>query len=474
MNEQLRRAPSPDLLPRFAAIVGDRYAITDPTALEPYLHEGRGIYHGRTSLLLRPGSVGEVQAILKLANETKTPLVPQGGNTGLVGGQIPFDGELILSLTRLDRIREVDASSNTMTCEAGVVLVKAQEAAAAADRLFPLSLGAEGSCTIGGNLSTNAGGTGAVAYGIARDLVLGLEVALADGRIMNLLSKLKKNNTGYDLRHIFVGAEGTLGIITAAVVKLFPRPRATETAFIGVPSPAAAVKLLNLAQARVGGTVTSFELIVRDVVEFALKHSHGVRDPLASRHPWYVLMEVSSQHSDGVRESLEQMLADASRQGLLRDATVAASINQAKAFWHLRHVLPEAQKPEGGSIKADVSVPVAAIPQFLEEASAAAKAIIPGCRPVPFGHLGDGNVHFNVSQPVGADTAQFLARWGEINDAVNKIVLKHHGSISAEHGIGKLKRDLLPKVKDPVALELMRNLKRMLDPNGILNPGKVL
>ena len=474
MNEQLRRAPSPDLLPRFAAIVGSKYAITDPQTLAPYLIEGRGLYHGRTSMMLRPGSVGEVQAILKLANETKTPLVPQGGNTGLVGGQIPFDGELILSLTRLDKIRDVDAGSNTMTCEAGVVLAKAQEAAAAVDRLFPLSLGAEGTCTIGGNLSTNAGGTGAVAYGIARDLVLGLEVVLADGRIMNLLSKLKKNNTGYDLRHIFVGAEGTLGIITTAVVKMFPRPRAVETAFIGLPSPAAAVTLLNLAQARVGGTVTTFELIVRDVIEFAIKHGHGVRDPLAGKHPWYVLMEVASQHDEGLRESVEQLLADAGAQGLIEDATIAASLDHAKAFWHMRHILPEVQKPEGGSIKADVSVPVASVPQFLEEASAAAKAIVPGCRPVPFGHLGDGNVHFNVSQPVGADQAQFLARWGEINDAVNKVVLKYGGSISAEHGIGKLKRDSLAKVKDPVALELMRGLKRMLDPNGILNPGKVL
>jgi D-lactate dehydrogenase (cytochrome) len=415
-----------------------------------------------------------VQSILKLASETRTPLVPQGGNTGLVGGQIPFDGELILSLTRLDRIREVDPASNAMTCEAGVVLAKAQDAAAEVDRLFPLSLGAEGSCTIGGNLSTNAGGTGAVAYGIARDLVLGLEVVLADGRIMNLLSKLKKNNTGYDLRHIFIGAEGTLGIITAAVVKLFPQPRAMETAFVGVPSPAAAVKLLNLAQAQVGGTVTSFELIVRDVVDFAIKHAHGVRDPLARRHPWYVLMEVSSQHGDGLRESIEQWLAEGSAQDLVEDATIAASLDQARSFWHLRHILPEAQKPEGGSIKADVSVPVASVPEFLEEASAAAKAIVPGCRPVPFGHLGDGNVHFNVSQPIGADTAQFLARWGEVNDAVNKIVLKYNGSISAEHGIGKLKRESLTKVKDPVALELMRDLKRMLDPNGILNPGKVL
>jgi len=474
MNPPLRRAPSPDLLPRFAAIVGDKYAITDAAALAPHLVEGRGLYHGRSAMLLRPGSVDEVVAILKLANESKTPLVPQGGNTGLVGAQIPFDGELILSLTRLDKIREVDAASNSMTCEAGVVLQKAQEAAAAVDRLFPLSLGAEGSCTIGGNLSTNAGGTAALAYGIARELVMGLEVVLADGRVMHLLSKLKKDNTGYDLRNIFIGAEGTLGIITAAVLKLFPRPRAKETAFIGVPSPAAAVKLLNLARARVGGTVTSFELIVREVIEFAVKHGPGIRDPLTAKHPWYVLMEVSSQHSDALRASLEELLADASSQGLVEDATIAASLDHAKAFWHLRHMLPEVQKPEGGSIKHDVSVPVAAVPDFLAEASAAVVKLIPGARPVPFGHVGDGNIHFNVSQPVGADQAAFLKRWGEVNAVVDKIVLKYQGSISAEHGIGKLKRDSLVKVKDPVALELMRGLKRMLDPNGILNPGKVL
>jgi FAD/FMN-containing dehydrogenase len=255
---------------------------------------------------------------------------------------------------------------------------------------------------------------------------------------------------------------------------MFPRPRAVETAFIGVPSPAAAVTLLNLTQAHVGGTVTSFELIIRDAIEFAIKHGHGVRDPLAGKHPWYVLMEVSSQQVEGLREGVEQLLADAGAQGLLEDATIAATLEQAKAFWHVRHTLPEVQKLEGGSIKADVSVPVAAVPQFLEEASAAARAIVPGCRPIPFGHLGDGNVHFNVSQPLGADQAQFLARWGEINDAVNKIILKYNGSISAEHGIGKLKRDSLAKMKDPVAFELMRGLKRMLDPNGILNPGKVL
>ncbi|MCW5694763.1 MAG: FAD-binding oxidoreductase [Pseudolabrys sp.] len=474
MNSPLRHSPAPDVLSRFAAIVGDKYAITDANDLAPHLIEGRGLYHGRTAMMLRPGSTAEVAAILKLANETRTAIVPQGGNTGLVGGQIPFDGELILSLQRLDKIREVDAQSNTMTCEAGVVLQKAQEAAAAVDRLFPLSLGSEGSCTIGGNLSSNAGGTGALAYGIARELMVGVEVVLADGRVMNLLRKLKKDNTGYDLRHLFVGAEGTLGIITAAVLKLFPRPRAIETAWLGVPSPEAAVKLLNLAQSQLAGTVTGFELMVRGIVEFALKHGHNVRDPLSSPHPWYVLMEVSSQQAEGLRDNVEEFLGNAIEQELVSDATLAANLDQANSFWHMRHTLTEVQKPEGGSIKHDVSVPVAAIPAFLAEASDAVVKLIPGSRPVPFGHLGDGNIHYNVSQPIGADKDAFLARWKDVNAVVDKIVLQHHGSISAEHGIGKLKRDSLPKVKDPVALSLMRDIKGLLDPNGILNPGKVL
>ncbi len=474
MNQPFSPPPAPDLLARFAAIVGDRYAVTDPADLAPHLVERRDLYQGRTPMLLRPGSVDEVAAILKLANETRTAVVPQGGNTGLVGGQVPFDSELLISLTRLDKIREVDPSSNTMTCESGVVLQKAQEAAAAAGRLFPLSLGAEGSCTIGGNLSTNAGGTGALAYGIARDLMLGVEVALPDGRVLNLLRKLKKDNTGYDLRHLFVGAEGTLGIITAAVLKLFPRPRAVETAFVGLPSPDAALKLLNAAQARAAGTVTSFELICRGIVEFALRHGHGVRDPLASVHPWYVLLEVSSQQKEGLRDSVEGLLGEAIEEGIVTDATLAANMEQAKAFWHMRHTLTEVQKPEGGSIKHDVSVPVAAVPQFIAEADAVVAALVPGARPVPFGHLGDGNIHYNVSQPVGADRAAFLARWGEVNSAVDKVVLKLGGSISAEHGIGRLKRESLVKVKDPVALDLMRGVKQMLDPKGIMNPGKVL
>ena len=474
MNSPLRHSPAPDVLSRFAAIVGDKYAITDANDLAPHLIEGRGLYHGRTAMMLKPGSTAEVAAILKLANETRTAIVPQGGNTGLVGGQIPFDGELILSLQRLDNIREVDAQSNTMTVEAGVVLQKAQDAAAAVDRLFPLSLGSEGSCTIGGNLSSNAGGTGALAYGIARELMVGVEVVLADGRVMNLLRKLKKDNTGYDLRHLFVGAEGTLGVITAAVLKLFPRPRAVETAWLGVPSPEAAVKLLNLAQSQLAGTVTGFELMVRGIIEFALKHGHNVRDPLSGPHPWYVLMEVSSQQTEGLRDNLEEFLGNAIEQELVSDATLAANLDQANSFWHMRHTLTEVQKPEGGSIKHDVSVPVAAIPAFLAEASEAVVKLIPGSRPVPFGHLGDGNIHYNVSQPVGADKDAFLARWKDVNAVVDKIVLQHHGSISAEHGIGKLKRDSLPKVKDPVALALMRDIKSLLDPNGILNPGKVL
>jgi D-lactate dehydrogenase (cytochrome) len=354
------------------------------------------------------------------------------------------------------------------------VLVKVQEAAAEAGRLFPLSLGAEGSCTIGGNLSTNAGGTGALAYGVARELVLGLEVVLADGRVLNNLRKLKKDNTGYDLRHIFIGAEGTLGIITAAVLRLFPRPRAVETAFIGVPSPQAALALLNLAEERAGGMVTSFELIPRIALEFAVRHAPPCRDPLDTEYPWYVLMELSSQARGGLRATMEDILMTAAERRLLNDATIAESIDQTKALWLLRHHIADTQKYEGGSIKQDVSVPVNTVPDFIAEASAAVEAIVADCRPVPFGHLGDGNIHFNVSQPVGADRAEFLKRWDDVNTAVFAVVAKYAGSISAEHGIGVMKRDLLPRVKDPVAFDLMRTLKRTLDPNGILNPGKVL
>lgn len=464
---------SPELLAAFRAIVGDKYAVTDAADIAPYLTEERGLFHGRSPLVLRPGSTAEVSAICKLATEHKIALVPQGGNTGLVGGQTAHHGEVVISLRRLDKIREVDAASNTMTCEAGVVLQIAQQKAAEADRLFPLSLGAEGSCTIGGNLSTNAGGTGALAYGVAREMALGLEVVLADGRILNTLSKLKKDNTGYDLRNLFIGAEGTLGIITAATLKLFPKPRAIETAYVGLKSPADALKLLSISQSMAAGSLTSFELLADIAVDFSIRHGIDIRDPLTSKHPWYVLMELSSSRDDA-RDALEAILAQGMEDGIVDDAVIAANLSQRAAFWKLRDEMSAAQKPEGGSIKHDISVPVAAVPAFIAEADAAVVKLIPGARPVPFGHLGDGNIHYNVSQPIGANAADFLARWHELNAVVFAIVMRMGGSISAEHGIGVLKRDELPDVKDKVAIELMRGIKALLDPLGIMNPGKVL
>src|SRR3954471_12290915 len=464
---------SPELIARFRKIVGDKYAVTDAAEIAPYLTEERDLFHGRSPLVLRPGSAAEVSAICKLASEHKIALVPQGGNTGLVGGQTPHNGEVVVSLRRLDKIREVDTASNTMTCEAGVVLQIAQQKAAEMDRLFPLSLGAEGSCTIGGNLSTNAGGTAALAYGVAREMALGLEVVLADGRVLNVLSKLKKDNTGYNLHNLFIGAEGTLGIITAATLKLFPKPHAVETAFVGLKSPEAALKLLTIAQGEAANALTSFELLSELAVDFSIRHGIDVRDPLEAKHPWYVLMELSAS-SDDARTPLETILERAMEEEIVDDAVIAANLTQRASFWKLRDEMSAAQKPEGGSIKHDISVPVAAVPDLIEQANAAVVKLIPGSRPVPFGHLGDGNIHYNVSQPIGGDTADFMSRWHEVSEVVFAIVLRMGGSISAEHGIGVLKRDELPDVKDKVAIELMRGIKAMLDPLGIMNPGKVL
>src|SRR5262252_8914916 len=386
-----------DLLARFVAIVGNKNAITDREAQAPYLTEPRDMFRGTSPVVLRPGSVAEVAEILKLANETATAIVPQGGNTGLVGGQIPQHGEIVLSLNRLDRVREVDPVSNTMTCEAGVTLQRAREAAAAVDRLYPQLLPSEGTCTIGGNLSTNAGGTAALAYGIARSHVLGLEVVLADGRVLDNLNKLKKDNTGYDLKNLFIGAEGTLGVITAAVLRLIPRPRATETAFAGVASPQAALELLGIATERTAGGVTSFEIMTRAGIDLVLRYGQGCRDPLSAAHPWYVLMELASQRREGLREVLEAVLAEGLERGLVRDATIAESIEQNKAFWRVREMFGEVQRFAGASIKHDISVPVAAVPAFIRDANAAVTALIPGARPLPFGHLGDGNIHYNVT-----------------------------------------------------------------------------
>src|SRR5438270_901050 len=466
----------PSLLSRFGDIVGARHVVAEPADMEPYLVEDRGLYHGRALCVVRPGNVEEVSQVVALCDETNTKIVPQGGNTGLVGGQTPHESgdEIVLSLARLTAIREVDPSSNTMIVEAGVTLLRVQEEAERVDRLFPLSLASEGSCTIGGNLSTNAGGTAVLAYGNTRDLVLGLEVVLADGRVLANLSKLKKDNTGYDLKHLFMGAEGTLGIITAGVLKLFPRPRARETAFVGLASPEAALSLLTLAQERAGQPVVTFELIPRIGIDYVLRHSLGSRDPLSRAHAWYVLMELASQAEHGLRDTAEALLGEALERGIVEDVALAASLDQRNAFWRLREHLSEVQKHEGGSIKHDVSVPVAAVPAFIATATKAVESALPEARVVAFGHLGDGNIHFNVSQPVGADKEAFLARWHAINEIVHGIVASHSGSISAEHGIGRLKRDLLPKVKDPVALDVMRAVKQTLDPKGLLNPGKVL
>jgi D-lactate dehydrogenase (cytochrome) len=464
---------APDLIGRFKAIVGEKYAVTDQHDIAQYVTEERMLYQGHTPLVLRPGSTAEVSAICKLANETHTALVPQGGNTGLVGGQTPHHGEVVVSLRRLDRVRDLDPQSNTMTCESGVVLLNAQKYASEADRLFPLSLGAEGSCTIGGNLSTNAGGNTALAYGVARDLVIGLEVVLADGRVLNTLSKLKKDNTGYNLHNMFIGAEGTLGIITAAVLKLFPKPRSVETAFIGLKSPKDALALLGVAQSEASGSVTSFELVPEIVIEFCVRHGNGIRDPMPKRYPWYVLMELTSPAAS-LSETMETVLSRGMDEGLVEDAVIATSLQHRRSFWDLRDFVTHSQKPEGGSIKHDVSVPVASVPEFLDKASAAVVKFMPGARVVPFGHLGDGNIHFNVTQPIGADKQAFLASWRDMNDVVHEVVAEYGGSISAEHGIGVMKREELAHMKDQVAMQLMRSLKATLDPNGILNPGKVV
>ncbi|MBA5779257.1 FAD-binding oxidoreductase [Stappia sp. F7233] len=458
-------------------IVGPANALTEPADTAPYLREWRDLYQGRTPAVLRPGSTQEVAAILREANRLGLRIVPQGGNTGLVGGQIPDETatEIVLSLARLNKVRTVDAEGYTMTVEAGCVLEKIHEAAEAADRLFPLTLGSQGSCQIGGNLSTNAGGTAVLAYGNSRDLVLGLEVVLPTGEIWNGLRSLRKDNTGYDLKQLFIGAEGTLGVITAAVLKLFPRPRAQEVAFAGLNDPESALALFTRARAKAGPMLTGFELMPRVGIEFCLSHLHGARDPLTAAHPWYVLIELSSgTEGAGLRELMEEILGDAFEAGLVEDAALAESGAQAAAFWHLRHGMSEVQREEGGSIKHDVSVPVASVPAFLKQAIAAVEAMVPGCRPVPFGHMGDGNIHFNVSQPVGADKAAYLARWDEMNELVHGIVHEFNGSVSAEHGIGRLKRHLLTEVKSDIELDMMRRIKTAFDPNGVLNPGRVV
>lgn len=444
----------------------------DPAEIAPHLVEWRSKYRGRSPLLLKPQTTAEISAILSICNETRTSIVPQGGNTGLVGGQIPLNGEIILSFERMNRIREVDAQSACMVVEAGAILEQVQRAADDVGKYFPLSLAAEGSCTIGGNLSTNAGGVNVLRYGSARDLVLGLEVVLADGRVLDLLRTLRKDNTGYDLKQLFIGAEGTLGIITAAALKLFPKSKSRVTAFAAVPSPHAAIALLGKLQDETGGQVSAFELIPRIGLEFVLKQIPQTSDPLSKPSPWYVLTEITSA-SFSLKDIVEAAIARAMEAGFVSDAVFAESETQAKNLWRLRESLSEAQKHEGASIKHDVSVPVRAIPELLKKGIAVVEKRVRGVRPVPFGHVGDGNIHFNFSVPAGGDSDAFLSKWNEIAREIHDIAHALGGSISAEHGLGVMKRDEIARYKSAAEIELMRALKRTLDPNNILNPGKV-
>lgn len=469
--------PATETLDAFVRIVGEAHAIRDEKAMAPYLIEWRDRYRGRAALVLSPGSTAEVSAILAFANDTRTRIVPQGGNTGLVGGQIPFESgnEVVVSLSRMNRVRAIDLDGDTMTVEAGLVLAQAQSVAASAGRLFPLSLASEGSCQIGGVLATNAGGMTVLAYGTARDLALGLEVVLPDGRVWNGLKALRKDNSGYDLKDLFIGSEGTLGIITAAVLRLFPRPAASATAFVGAASPEQAARFFSRVHQRSGPSLTAFELLPRIGLDFVLRHGAGTRDPLAAPHAWYVLFELTSpRQGDDVGRLAESLLAEGIEAGEIDDAVLASSLGQAAELWRVRELMSEVQRHEGGSIKHDIAVPVARVPEFIARADRIVERMIPGARPVPFGHLGDGNIHYNVSQPPDMDRAMFLANWEALSAAVHEIVLELDGTISAEHGIGRLKRDLLRHSKDTLELDLMRRIKEGFDPNNILNVGKLL
>ncbi|MEY4708488.1 MAG: hypothetical protein RJB58_2211 [Pseudomonadota bacterium] len=462
------------VLDRLKDAVGAKGFSTDPADIAPYLEEWRGKYQGHTPLLLRPATTAEVSSILRIAHETGTPIVTQGGNTGLVGGQIPFHGEVLLSTRRLNQIAPVDQSGMTLTVEAGVTLVQVQQAADDKKLLFPLSLASEGSCTIGGNIATNAGGTHVLRYGMTRAMVLGLQVVLANGTVLDMLRSLAKDNSGYDLKQMFIGSEGTLGVITAATLKLFARPDVSVTALAAVPSPAAALKLLSAIQARTGGMLSAFELIPRIALELVTRHIVGTRDPLAAPSPWYVLMEATGGTDCNLAAGFETGLADAIAVGMATDAVVASSQAQAAALWKLREGISESQRREGASIKHDIAVPVATIPDFLARATPVVEALVPGARAVSFGHLGDGNLHFNFSAPVGGDDAAFLAHWDDVQQAVHDIVQEFGGSISAEHGIGAMKVASLPRYKSHAELDAMRALKAAFDPRNILNPGKTV
>ena len=457
--------------------VGAANVLTEDNDTAAYLTDWRRRFTGRTLAVVRPASADEVTAVVRLCNRFRVPIVPQGGNTGLVLGSVPDESgtAIVLSLTRLNRIRHIDTINNTMTVESGCILEQVQNAAANAGRLFPLSLAAEGSCTIGGNLSTNAGGTAVLRYGNTRDLCLGLEVVTAQGDIWSGLRGLRKDNTGYDLRDLFIGAEGTLGIITAAVLKLYPQPKAQCTALAAMQTPEDALKLLSLAQDRCGPALTGFELMSDFCLHLVSKHFPQMRLPFAQGYPQYVLLELSdSESEEHANAMLENLIGQALDQGLLLDAAVASSLAQSKALWNLREHIPLAQAEEGKNIKHDVSVPISRIAEFIHDTDVLLQQSFPGCRMVTFGHLGDGNLHYNVSPPENASPDSFIAHQKKINRIVHDSVHRFGGSISAEHGLGALKRDEIKQYKSEVELRMMRTLKQALDPQNLMNPGKVL
>ncbi|ANN70233.1 FAD-binding oxidoreductase [Bordetella bronchialis] len=471
-------ADSPSLLAALAAIVGDAHVLTRPNDTAPYVADWRGHYPGIARAVVRPADTGQVARVVRLCAEAGVPLVPQGGNTGLVGGSTPDDSgrEVVVSLGRMTAVRRVDPLGNSMTLEAGCTVLAAQAAARECGKLFPLSLASEGSATIGGVVSTNAGGEQVLRYGNTRELTLGLEVVLADGRVLDALTTLRKDNTGYDLKQLFIGSEGTLGIVTAAAFKLFPQPRRTVTGWVALTDPQAAVDLLAMLTDAVGERVTAFELLGREALDQVLAHPlEGMRDPLAGGYPWAVLFDVSetSARMDPA-EAVEEVLGMALERGLAIDAALAASGRQAQEFWALREHVPEAQRLHGPSLKHDISVPIASIPAFIETAGAALARALPGIRIVCFGHVGDGNLHYNQSKPPGMDDKAFRARAPEIHDIVHGIAADMHGSISAEHGIGRLKQHAFLRHKTPLALDLMASLKAALDPRGVFNPGRIL
>jgi len=463
-----------ELISELRTIVGDRGWTSDPADLEPQLRDWVGYARGATPIMVMPKNASEVAAVVKACVAAGVPIVPQGGNTGSVAGAIP-QGEILVSLRRMNRIRDIDAADYTVTVDAGVVLAEVQAAANEVDRFFPLSIGSEGSCTIGGNVSTNAGGTAVLRYGNMRDLVLGLEVVLPDGRVWDGLRRLRKDNTGYALKHLFMGAEGTLGIVTGAVLRLFPKPVEVATAFVALRDLDASIELLSLLRVATGDALSSLEVMPRIGIEIAREFDPEVVDPLSERHDWYAIVEVSGTKADGQTEStLEVALGEAVERGILVDATIAASTMQAKSIWRIRKSLVLNLPKVGAEVKHDVAVPVSKQPEFIRRATAAVEETVPGTRAVAYGHFGDGNVHFNLCAPLGMDASTFTARAADLHRAVYDIAAEYGGSFAAEHGIGIVKRSEMKRYRSPVEIDLMRQFKALLDPDGLFNPGKVL